>query len=431
MRKIYLSWVLSSCMPDDPVSRMIDEMQGRVSHLLTSAPFRLDSTWIPPSLPHREKQTRELLQVLLPTYKRRPPSHVLIYGRSGTGKTAVVTRVLEGLKAKAPADTKLTTLTVNCRDHKTSYAAVRALLNQYQDPDGKPAGTKLGTSTLLDRLRTLHDKRSDTLLIFLDEIDQLIDHGGGDVLYSLLQMKRSGSAVGIIGVSNDTRFTDELDARVLNRLNERTMVFDPYTQLELRDILLDRVKPILAPGALDEEVVSYCAALAAQTQGNARLAIDLLRTAIDVAEQEGARKISETHVKRANVVLERNVTGRIVSTLPTHEKLLLWMMLESYRARRQPVGTGDLYDGYVQLCSRCGIPPLALRTVTYYLSELETLGIVRADLTYRGRARGRTREWRPAIEIENNLRILKESESLLSGRDTHGPEQRNLDVVNA
>ncbi len=53
----------------------------------------LRETYIPTRLPHREHQIRQVVEILAPALKGNVPSNLLIYGKIGTGKTAVVAQV--------------------------------------------------------------------------------------------------------------------------------------------------------------------------------------------------------------------------------------------------------------------------------------------------------------------------------------------------
>lgn len=57
--------------------------------------------YVPEELPHREAELRRLAEVLAPALRGEKPSNALLYGLTGTGKTAVARLVLRRLEARA------------------------------------------------------------------------------------------------------------------------------------------------------------------------------------------------------------------------------------------------------------------------------------------------------------------------------------------
>ena len=57
--------------------------------------------YIPEKLPHRDKQIQCLGGIVAPVLRNSPCSNVFIYGKTGTGKTAVTKYVLNKLTSKA------------------------------------------------------------------------------------------------------------------------------------------------------------------------------------------------------------------------------------------------------------------------------------------------------------------------------------------
>jgi cell division control protein 6 len=74
---------------------MGEEMSDDIfnSLLRTSDIFKnkevLRPSYVPDVLPHREQQIEELASILVPALKGETPSNVFMYGKTGTGKTAV------------------------------------------------------------------------------------------------------------------------------------------------------------------------------------------------------------------------------------------------------------------------------------------------------------------------------------------------------
>ena len=75
------------------------------------------------------------------------------------------------------------------------------------------------------------------------------------------------------------------------------LLFPPYDAIQLRDILEYRVEQAFNPNALSDEVIPLCAALAAQRNGDARYALDLLATAADLCGEENRTTVTEEDVR--------------------------------------------------------------------------------------------------------------------------------------
>ena len=151
-----------------------------------------------------------------------------------------------------------------------------------------------------DRVLYELNKRMDNIggvfIIVLDEIDHLVKKAGDDILYNLTNMnstlKNARSCV--IGISNDLKFTDYLDPRVRSRLGQLDVLFKPYSAGQLQDILRNRAKLGLKDGIITSGVIELCSAIAAQEQGDARCALDLLRVSAEMAERGKFRADSTT-----------------------------------------------------------------------------------------------------------------------------------------
>jgi cell division control protein 6 len=357
--------------------------------------------YLPKTLPHREEQITQLGKILAPTLQGYRSSNVLIYGKTGTGKTAVVKHVLDQLLKKSKAlKNPLRISYVNCRLSDTEY---RVLLKLCSDMDLKIPFTGLALGEALERFKLKLDAGETLLITVLDEIDSLVRAHGDALLYHLTRINATleTSQLSIIGISNDLKFKDRLDPRVTSSLSEEESVFHPYTATELRDILKRRAetafcKDVLTPGALN-----LCAALAATEHGDARRALDMLRVAGELAERENLCCVSDELVRNAQKKIEQDRIDVVMKTLPAHSKLILYSVYLKRRARKGGI-TGTIYDLYRSLCDRIGFDPLTQRRVSSLISELDMLGLVTAQLVNRGRY-GRTKKIRLGVPA----RIIK------------------------
>lgn len=398
-----------SAVGGNTTSEMFDSVLNYSTDLFRGSREVLRETYIPPRLPHREQQLRRVAEVIAPALKGVVPSNLLIYGKIGTGKTAVVAQVRTEMQRRSEGSGRLVFVTLNCANIDTPYSLLQTIGNTFARNENERIPTGWSLDRVQAAMRQMMDRQGAVLILVLDEIDRLVAKSGDSVLYTLSQINTEleKARLVIVGISNDLKFTNSLDARVRSRLNEEKIVFPPYDAPQLVDILRDRAQEVFREGVVDAGVIERCAAYAALENGDARRALALLRLAAEVAERDHAKRITSDHVVRAKSRYEQNLIDSCCKTLPTHCKVLLYAILQGYERRRGGVLTGEVYDGYTRLAQRLGLQPLHARSISNYLSELETLGLIRATIVSRGRG-GRTREIVVDVPISETLPALED-----------------------
>ncbi|MEM3609274.1 MAG: ORC1-type DNA replication protein [Candidatus Bathyarchaeia archaeon] len=356
--------------------------------------------YLPDKLPHREEQIRLLGEMVAPVLKDARCSNIFIYGKTGTGKTAVTKYVLGYLEATAKEyNAPVKFCYVNCRMVGSEYRVFTSLC---QSIGLQIPFTGLSVGEVFDRFRKRLDAEKTMLIVALDEVDSLVKTRGDELLYELTRVNETlhNSKVSLIGISNDLRFKEFLDPRVLSSLSEEEMVFRPYDASELRNILLERAKLAFHEGALSEGALSFCAALAAAEHGDARRALDLLRVAGEIAERNGANFVSEDHVREAEKHIERNRVVEALKNLTLHSKLVLFSVYHLNKVDAKSSVTGEIYEIYSELCGEVGIAPLTQRRLGTLVNELDSMGLLNAKVVSMGRY-GRTKKIR--LEIPRTL----------------------------
>ncbi|TRO51324.1 ORC1-type DNA replication protein [Candidatus Bathyarchaeota archaeon] len=352
--------------------------------------------YIPDKLPHRDEQIHCLGGIVAPVLRGSPCSNAFIYGKTGTGKTAVTKYVLNKLSSKAnQLGATIDFCYVNCRLAGTEYRVLSSLCEAL---DVKVPFTGLAVGEVFDRFKEGLDNQRKIFIVVLDEIDALIKARGDTLLYELTRVNETllHGRTSIIGISNDLRFKEFLDPRVLSSLSEEEIVFRPYDAAELQDILLKRAQIAFSEGALLDSAVALCSALAAAEHGDARRALDLLRVAGELAERQGVNSVSEEHVRQAEKRVEHDRIIEVLENLPLHSKLVLFSVYLLGKTKISYTITGDIYGIYCELCNQSSLSPLTQRRVSGLISELDMIGLLNARVVSMGR-HGRTKKIRLGI----------------------------------
>jgi cell division control protein 6 len=342
----------------------------------------LGESYQPDQIEERDEEIEEYMDALQPVVDGWEPNNVFLYGNTGVGKTAVTDYLLSRLQEDVGEydDVDLTVISLNCKTLNSSYQVAVELVNELRPLGGEISSTGYPQQTVFKKLYAELEAIGGTILIVLDEIDSIGDRDA--LLYELPRAraneKLESAKIGVIGISNDFKFRDQLDPRVQDTLCERELQFPPYDAPELENILQSRAEVAVAEGAVEEDVLSLCAALAARDSGSARQALDLLRLAGEGAENRDADSIERNHVELARSKLEQERVEEGMRELTTHGQLALLAVVSKTAKDETPCRTRDVYEEYITLCNSSGTDSLAQRSIHNHLSDLRMLGILSA-----------------------------------------------------
>ena len=395
---------------------IFEEILGQESLFTDRKAF--DHAFEPARLPHREHELDSLVRNLVDALNGHIPSNMLLYGVPGSGKTVVTRYVLSQLREKGlEMGQSVHTYEINCRNVDTKYRVVQTIATQLaQRGDAPVPFTGWPTDRVLDTVVSRMSRVGGVHIIVLDEVDNLVDKGGDDLLYALTSLNTllTKGRCSIIGISNDLHFTQHLDPRVSSRLSQEDIVFHPYVATEIQNILNERAEMGIKSDVLDDGVIKLCSALAAQEHGDARRALDLLRISVQKAEQRSQNSVDTKHVRLAQSQLEYDQVTPVIKTLPLHQKLVLFSICLNEENGLRNISTGEVYRTYAEACSKIGTEPLTTRRVSSLLNELDTMGLIMARNVSKGRG-GRSKQVNSAIpKAIDAIVLMSENETLVN-----------------
>ena len=357
--------------------------------------------YLPDKLPHREDQIKLLGETVAPVLENARCSNIFIYGKTGTGKTAVTKYVLSHLESKAKEyGAQVRFCYINCRMTGSEY---RVFASLSQSLGMTIPFTGLSVGEVFDRFRAGLESSRVIFIVVLDEIDALIKERGDAFMYELTRINETlkKSKVSIIGISNDLRLKEFLILAFLVLSARKNLYSDHMMQVSFEISCLNAQNFLFRDGALSDSALSICSALAAAEHGDARRALDLLRVAGEVAERQGAKLITEEHVRQAEKHIEHNRVADALKNLTLHSKLVL---LSVYHLNKPSATTGEIYDVYHELCGEFGAGLLTQRRLGTLINEFDSMGLVNAKVVSMGRY-GRTKKIRLEISELHPRRV--------------------------
>jgi cell division control protein 6 len=357
-------------MPDDDMLSW-DESVFRDEHVL-----ELD--YLPEAFLHRDEQMETLKYALRPAVRGSRPLNVMARGPPGTGKTTAVQKLFDELAGV----TDVEAIRVNCQVDSTRYAVFSRLfegLFEYEPPTSGISFKKL-FGQITDHLV----EEDEVLTVALDDVNYLFYEGeASETLYSLLRAHEahSGAKIGVIIVSSDLDLDviEELDGRVQSVFRPEEVYFGAYGEREIAEILTERVERGFREGAVGPQVLDRVASHTADSGGDLRVGIDLLRRAGLNAEMRGSTEVGledvDTAYEKAKYVhLSRHLRG-----LSDSEAALIRVLADHDGER-----AGDVYEAFNEATE------LGYTRYSEIVNKLEKLGLIDTEYTsVEGRGRSR------------------------------------------
>ena len=377
-------------MTDDPEEGMLgwDESVFRDEHV-----FEID--YLPETFHHRNSQMESLKYSLRPAVRGSRPLNVIARGPPGTGKTTAVQKLFSELRAQT-ADVKA--VRVNCQVNGTRYSVFSRLFEGIFDYE--PPSSGISFKRLFEQVTDRLVDDEQVLVVALDDVNYLFyENEASDTLYSLLRAheEHAGAKIGVICISSDLDLDviEELDGRVQSVFRPEEVYFPKYDEPEIVDILGERVDRGFHEGVVSAPVLDRVAALTAESNGDLRVGIDLLRRAGLNAEMRAAKSVTSEDVEEAYDKSKYIHLSRALRGLSESEAALAGVIAEHSGEQ-----AGDVYEAFHEQTD------LGYTRYSEIINKLDRLGIIDATYTEVD-GRGRSRELTLNYEADAVLERLE------------------------
>ena len=314
---------------------------------------------IPTKLAGREKQAERLTSLLNSSAGPGMPVRAWLHGRTGTGKTVTARSVADSHAVTNMASS----IYVDCCENRSAYSVLDTMLTQMRALCAE-------TPQLAYKSQRLRQAVKETPCVaVIDSIDCM----AAQERDTCLRILADTTGLHLLCISETEEPFTELKEQTANRIRPVFIEFPEYDTGTLRDILLQRCATGLNPGSWSHELVSEVSRMSG---GDARVAIQMLRSAAHMADCEVTGFIEKRHVETGHEKAQTLKREQKLRHLGIHHR----MMYEIVRKRGR-IGTRRLAKEYRKLCTERKVAPVARRSFYRYIDAMQRLRLLRGERT--------------------------------------------------
>ena len=354
----------------------------------------------------REKQLSKLAQHLTPILDGSHPPSLMIFGPTGSGKTASLLHFLFSFQKVCQNKGKaFRYIYVDLTSPKTYFGALNEVARALDD-SLRRYRKGIPVSLMQERIATSLHEYHGFLCLLIDEADNVKPNADEFLTFLGKTLPRRVSCrILLVMLTNRLDWERTMDPRILSFLKKSDLIFEPYDAADLLEILNLRVEKALDIAKVDIGALNKIAAYASHETGDARRAVELLVKSVRIAE-ETSGLLTETEVDEAAQTLEVDKTEELIKTLASQQRLALTACYSALHSQpsRKP-STGHVYQTYVNLCEHDEVRPLTQRRLLDMISFLDLYGLINARVISHGRY-GKTREISGSLPVELVARLL-------------------------
>ncbi|MFQ5712133.1 MAG: Cdc6/Cdc18 family protein [Candidatus Geothermarchaeales archaeon] len=342
---------------------------------------KLDVSYIPPQLPHREEHIKLILEALGPLMEAPaetffPP---LLHGPTGTGKTSSMKKAAKKIREGVKKRIILHYVHVPCSVFTKSYSVVQKISEGITS--APPRG--LGGEELLSRVYGELETRDEYLLLVLDDVDELIKRDRGRLLFMITRLEEGGGfrerRVFPTLIMRKWRILRAIPPAVRSKITGLRVEFQPYNAVEMASIVRQRVKLAFQPGVITPNTIKQISFNgAALGGGDARYALALLNGSAHVALRMGTNKIEVEHARRAQQEFDKKPSSGVVERADRFGLAALMAAAKCFRDNpdKYTVSIGEIYGVFQEVARKINVEARPRRELAQKLYDMCDAGIL-------------------------------------------------------
>jgi cell division control protein 6 len=138
-------------------------------------------------------------------------------------------------------------------------------------------------------------------------------------------------------IARSTEFHNRLDPAELSSLGRLPMEFHPYTLQQVSDILESRSTQAFNPKVIGSDVIDKVASIttSAEVNGDVRYALDLLLYAGNLAESQGAGRVTLDHVRKVHGQVHPSITSEDIEQLSRNHLISIVALVRALRSKKK------------------------------------------------------------------------------------------------
>jgi len=370
----------------------------------------LKPSYVPEKLISREKEMKTIYNNFKKPIQKLRPSHMLIHGPPGAGKTHAIKKVIEQFNEYC--ETKGLDWEAKYFDavERTFYQLLVNMAKKFS-PGFPEKG--FAASTVRDKILDLMAENDKKYILIIDGVDKMNrpKHASNSPLCGVVTFITRAHEIAdnydenmhVTGVliANEfglkQRLTRESYA-TSSAFHPKNVYFKEYNQYELENIIEDRCNKAFKENVIEEDAIKLLSEEIYQSSYDIEFALEVLRCSGErLMELENKEKIDTDIITYSIEKVHLSDLYGMIQEMDTTKLLTLWSIIQSNENLPPSekieggISSGKFYEIYERFCEFYNLKPKRQCHITQNVTVyLEMLGLVSTKLHGMGRGKGRT-----------------------------------------